>query len=118
MAAVSYTRLPAVCRRRRGRRAPLQLHDLDRDLDHQPVVLAQVEAGELHDPAQPLAQRVRVDVERLRGRADVAAAAQELLERLQERGRALAVVVGEAARRRRGGASRTPESSGMRRRYL
>ena len=76
--------------------ACLELHELHGDLDHQPVVAAQVEAGELADPAQPLAQRVRVDVERLGGRADVAAPAQELLERLQERGRALAVVVGDA----------------------
>ena len=51
------------------------------DLDHEPVVLAQVEARELADPAQALAQRVRVDVERLGGRADGAAAAQELLQR-------------------------------------
>ena len=75
--------------------ASWRLHHLDRDLDHQPVVLAQVEPRELHDPPQALAERVRVDVERLGGGADVAATAQELLERSEERGRALAVVVGD-----------------------
>src|SRR3990170_1075221 len=74
----------------------LELHHLHGDLDHEPVLLAQVEAGELHDSSQALAERVRVHVEGLRGGADVAAAAQELLERPQERGLALAVVLGEA----------------------
>src|SRR5213592_4255061 len=40
----------------------LELDELDGDLDHQPVVLPQVEPGQLHDPPQALAQRVRVDV--------------------------------------------------------
>ena len=42
---------------------------------------AHVEAGQVLDPAQPLAQRVRVHVERLRGGRDVAPPAQVLLER-------------------------------------
>src|SRR5688572_25850552 len=50
----------------------LEAHHLHGDLDHEPVVLAEVEAGELADAAKPLPQRVRMDVERLRGRADVA----------------------------------------------
>src|SRR4051812_10182688 len=57
----------------------LQLDELDRDLDQEPVVLSEVEAGQLHDPAQPLAQRVRMHVEGVGGRAYVAAASQELL---------------------------------------
>ena len=73
----------------------LELHHLDRDLDHQPVVPPQVEPGELRDAAEPLAERVRVDVERLGGRADGAVAAEELLERREELRAALRVVVGE-----------------------
>ena len=84
------------CRRRgQAARGALELDELDGDLDHQPVVLAQVDARQLHDAPQPLAQRVRVDVQRLGRRGDVAAAAQELLERGQERGRAQAIVLGE-----------------------
>ncbi len=73
----------------------LEPDELDRDLDHQPVVAAQVEPGELHDPSQPLPQRVRVNVQSLRRSTDVAAPAQELLERAEERGPALCVVRGE-----------------------
>ena len=72
--------------------------------------LAQVEPRELGDPPQPLAQRVRMHEERLRGRADVAVAAQELLEREDELGSALGVVLGEARRPRR------PSRRGCRRR--
>src|SRR4051812_31652559 len=71
----------------------VQPHHLHGDLDEEPVLLAQVEAGELLDAPQALAQRVRVDEERLRGRADIAAPAQELLERAEERGLALPVVL-------------------------
>ena len=39
-----------------------QPDDLDGDLDHQPVLAREGRAGELPDPAQPLAERVRVDV--------------------------------------------------------
>ena len=115
----SYTARGRVCVRSRGRRAPAwRLHQLHGDLDHEPVVLAEVEAGELADAAQPLAQRVRVDVERLGGGADVAAAAQELLERLEERGRRAArsysAMRATASTWRRARRRRTA----MRRRYL
>src|SRR3954451_2499371 len=73
----------------------LQAHHLHGDLDEEPVLLAEVEPGELLDAAQALAQRVGMNVERLRGRADVSAPAQELLERAQERGLPLAVVFGD-----------------------
>src|SRR3712207_7009211 len=39
----------------------LELHHLDGDLHHQPVVLAEIEPRQLHDPAQALAERVRVE---------------------------------------------------------
>ena len=93
----------------------LQTHHLHGDLDHEPVVLAQVEARELADPASWAG--VRVDVERLGGRADGAAAAQELLQRPEQRGRPLPVVIGDRATALRC-ASRTPPSKGMRSRYL
>src|ERR671937_1252785 len=57
----------------------LELDELDGDLDHQPVVPAQVESGQLHDPAEPLAERVRVDVERVGGGDDVAEPPEDLL---------------------------------------
>src|SRR5438270_656869 len=69
--------------------------ELDRDLDHQPVVAAEVDAREIPDPAEPLAQRVRVDEERVGGGADVPATAEELLERGEQRRTAVAVVVDE-----------------------
>ena len=47
------------------------------------------------DPAQPLAKRVRMDVERLRGRADGAMSEKELFERGHELGTALRVVLCE-----------------------
>ena len=81
----------------------LEPHHLHRDLDHEPVVLAQVEAGELLDAPKALAERVRMDVQRLGGRADVAAPAQELLEGAKERCLPLAVVVGDASRSGRAG---------------
>src|SRR5256885_15550441 len=52
----------------RGRRS-VELGELERHLDHQPVLLSKVETGDLHDPAEALAERVRVDVQRLGGRA-------------------------------------------------
>ena len=64
--------------RRFGRRRAdrlLEAHHLHGELHHQPVVAAQVEARELHDPPQSLAERVLVDVQRLGRRADVAAVA-------------------------------------------
>ena len=67
-----------------GRIDLLEPLELERHLQQQPVGVARVEARELLDAPQPLAQRVGVDVERLRRRADVAALAQELLERMQE----------------------------------
>jgi hypothetical protein len=42
-------------RRRSGAEGLLELHDLDGDLDHEPVVLAQVKTGDFDDPAQALA---------------------------------------------------------------
>ena len=73
----------------------LELHHLHGDLDREPVVAAEVEPGQLGDAAQSLAQRVRVDVQRLGGRADRAVPAQELLERREELRAALRVVLGE-----------------------
>src|SRR6267142_2298673 len=69
--------------RRRPERL-LELHELDRDLDHEPVVPPEVELRDFHDPPQPLAERVRVDEEGLGARADVPAAVQKLLERSEE----------------------------------
>jgi hypothetical protein len=43
-----------------------KLHKLDRDLDHEPVVRAQVDAGQVHDSAQPLACSVRTALRRSR----------------------------------------------------
>src|SRR6185503_2246209 len=63
--------------------------------DQEPVLLAEVEAGDLLDAPKPLSQGVRVDVQRLRRRADVAPSPEELLEGAQERGLALAVVLGD-----------------------
>jgi hypothetical protein len=71
---------------------PNHLHG---DLDEEPVLLAEIETGQLLNAPQSLSQRVRVDVERLRRRADVSAPAEELLERAQERSLALAVVFGD-----------------------
>src|SRR6266550_5956323 len=56
----------------------LELHELDRDLDHQPVVPPEVELRDLHDSPQTLAERVRVDVEGFGARAYVATTVQEL----------------------------------------
>ena len=57
--------------------------------------LPEVEVGELADPPKPLAKRVRVHEQRLGRRADVAAPAEELLERRQELRLPLLVVGGE-----------------------
>src|SRR3954452_23681689 len=67
-----------------GRIDLLEPWKLEAHLQHEPVGLAGVEPGELLDAPQALAQRVGMNVERLRRGADVAALAQELLERLQE----------------------------------
>src|SRR3954447_22701464 len=81
---------------RRGRPQGVpEADELHGDLDHQPVVATEVDAREVADPAQPLAEGVRMDEEGLRGAADVAAAAEELLERGEQRAGALPVVVGE-----------------------
>ena len=72
-----------------------ELHHLHGDLDGEPVVAPEVEPRELADPPQPLAQRVRMDVQRLRRRADRAVPAEELLERREELRAALRVVLGE-----------------------
>ena len=88
-----WTLATAQCVSIRGR--PSQQHQLDRDLDLEPVVAPEVEVRELADPPQPLAKRVRVHIQRLRGRADVAAPAQELLEGLRSCALPLLVVGGE-----------------------
>src|SRR5688572_23571829 len=68
----SLHRFPRLCVRfRRCAERLLELHHLHGDLDHEPVVAAEVEAGELADAAESLAQRVRVHEERLGSRADV-----------------------------------------------
>src|SRR4051794_7610094 len=78
-------------RRHRVERGP-EANELDGDLDHEPVVLAEVDAREILNPAQPLSERVRVHVERLRRGADVASAGKKLLQRSEERRAALAIV--------------------------
>ena len=60
-----------VTRLSRGEREP-QLDELHGDLDHQPIVATKIDPREVADPPQPLPKRVRMDVERLCGRADVA----------------------------------------------
>jgi len=69
--------------------------ELDRDLDHQPVVAAEVDAREVGDPAEPLPERVRVDEQRVGRGTDVPAATEELLQRGEQRRTSVAVVVGE-----------------------
>ena len=54
--------------------------ELHRDLDHQPVVAAEIDAREVADSPQPLPQRVRMDEEGLGRAADVAPPPEELLE--------------------------------------
>ncbi len=73
----------------------LELDHLHGDLDREPVVAAEIEPRELRDPAQPLAQRVGMDVQRLRGSADRPVPAKELLERREKLCAALCVVLGE-----------------------
>src|SRR5262249_48698595 len=73
----------------------LQLHHLHGDLDGEPVVAPEVEPGDLADAPEPLAQGVRVHVERLGGRADGAVPAEELLEGEEELRATLLVVVGD-----------------------
>src|SRR6266511_2057686 len=92
-----------LCTRENGRLCGLlpaeglfELDHLHGDLDQEPIVLAQVDTRELLNPPKPLAERVRMDVEGLGCRADVPAAAEELLERAQEGGLALPVVFGDA----------------------
>src|SRR5262249_46015347 len=75
----------------------LELDHLHGDLDPEPVVAPEIEARELADAPQPLAKRVRMDVQRLRGRADRAVPSEELLERRDELRAALRVVLGELA---------------------
>ena len=45
----------------RRRRPPVQPRQLDRQLERQQVVLVEMQAGQLLDPPEALAQRVRVD---------------------------------------------------------
>src|SRR3954447_5744212 len=54
------------------------------DLNHQPVLARDVQARQVMDSAQPLAEGVGVHVQRGGGGRDVAAAAQVLLERRQQ----------------------------------
>ena len=62
-------------------RASRRRDHLHGDLHHQPVVAPEIDAGEVADPPQTLAQRVRVDEEGVGGGADVPAPGEELLER-------------------------------------
>src|SRR5436305_3062001 len=87
----STSRAASCVRRRRSERAP-KPDELDGDLDHQPVVAAEVDSREICDPAKPLAKCVRVHEERVGGGADVSAAAEKLFERGQQRRAAFPVV--------------------------
>ena len=96
--------------RRRVRAAgpPVQPRQLDRQLERQQVVLVEVEPGQLLDPAQPLAQRVRVDEQLARALDHAPALGQVPLERVEQRRAPPGVVVDQpstAARIRSCGAS-------------
>src|SRR2546429_2548258 len=80
----STSRAGSCVRRRRPESAP-EPDELDGDLDHQPVVAAEVDTREIRDSAEPLAKGVRMDEERVRGGADGSAAAGELLEGGEQR---------------------------------
>ena len=77
----------------------LEPEQLQLDLDHEPVLVLHVEAGQVLDAAQALAQGVRVDEEGLGGRGDIAPPLQILLERGQKLG-AVAAVIGLELRQR------------------
>ncbi len=79
-----------------GEREP-ELNELHGDLDHQPIVPPEVDAGEVGDAPKPLAQRVRVDEQRIGRRTDAPPTVQKGLEGEQERRSSLAVVVCEPA---------------------
>ena len=76
-------------RPRAGARAAGQL---DRQLQRQQIVRVELEPGQLLDPGEPLAQRVRVDVQRPRALDHRSAFCQVALERVEQRGSALGVV--------------------------
>ena len=90
-------------RRHRARRRPMRLvpvpadvvetGQLERQLEREQVLLAQVQSGHALDPLEPLTHRVRVDVERPRARGHAAAIGEEALERLDQARAAAAVVL-------------------------
>ena len=59
--------------------------ELERQLEREQVLLAEVEPGDALDPLEPLTHGVRVDVERPGARRHAAAIRQEALQRLDQR---------------------------------
>ena len=84
----------------------------------EPVVAAKVEAREFADAPEPLPQRVGMDVQRLRGRADRPVPAKELLERLEKLTHRAACRTRRAFRLRRQSCRGLHRRAATRRRYL